>query len=292
MWALRRQVYEARCIGRYRLVSQLARGGMGEVWLAHHTTLRRDVAVKILRTDQSPQALRRFEREVRATAELTHPNTVRIFDYGATDDGLWYYAMELLQGEDLARSVQRSGPMSAQRSVNVMLQACGALAEAHTHGIVHRDVKPENIFLCLSAGVHDFVKVIDFGVAKRNDDGQATALTHAGRWVGTPAYLSPEVALGGQADARSDVYGLGGVLYYLLSGSAPFGDTPAAQLLAAHISKQPVPPSERLGGAIDAKLEALVMRCLAKDPAARYADAGELCTALMHCLTSKPALAS
>jgi hypothetical protein len=283
MWALRRQVFEARSLGRYRLVRQLARGGMGEVWVAHHTTLRRDVAVKILRTDQqSENALRRFEREVQATTELTHPNTVRVFDYGATDDGLWYYAMELLEGEDLARAVRFHGPMSSRRTVHLMLQACGALSEAHARGIVHRDIKPENIFLCASAGVQDFVKVIDFGIAKLDDGGRSTAITNVGRMLGTPAYLSPEVALGGKADARTDVYGLGGVLYYLLTGCAPFEEIAATELIAAHVTKVPMLPSLRPDAVVDPKLEHVIMRCLAKDPAQRFAHAGELWTALME----------
>ncbi len=280
-WALRRQTFEARSVGRYRLVRQLARGGMGEVWLAHHTTLHRDVALKLLRSDRlSEVALRRFEREVQATTELTHPHTVRVFDYGATDDGLWYYAMELLQGEDLASAVQRGGPLPPRRALQLIMQVAGALAEAHAHGIVHRDIKPENIFLCRAAGVQDFVKVLDFGIAKREDGDQAVSITNTDRPLGTLAYLSPEVALGGSADLRTDVYALGGLLYFMLVGSAPFEGVPTSELVEAHVSKEPEPPSARLGTPLDPRLEQVVMRCLAKEPAARFADAGELLRAL------------
>ncbi|MFT3925864.1 MAG: serine/threonine-protein kinase [Myxococcales bacterium] len=280
-WALRRQAFEARSVGRYRLVRQIARGGMGEVWIAHHITLRRNVALKLLRSDRlSDVALKRFEREVQATCELTHPNTVRVFDYGATDDGLWYYAMELLEGLDLASSVQRDGPMAEKRALQLMLQVSGALAEAHARNIVHRDIKPENIFLCQTGGNQEFAKVLDFGIAKRSDGDQP--ITHSDRLLGTLAYLSPEIALGGQADARTDVYGLGGVLYYALVGGAPFDGVPASQLVAAHISQTPALPSVRLQRGIDPRLEEIVMRCLEKKPTERFAHSGELYAALAN----------
>jgi tRNA A-37 threonylcarbamoyl transferase component Bud32 len=279
VWALRRQIFEARCLGRYRLVRPLASGGMGEVWLAQHATLRRQVAIKILRTDRlSEVALRRFEREVHATTELTHPNTVRVFDYGVTDDGLWYYAMELLEGQNLAQCVHTEGAMPECRAVHLVLQASGALAEAHQRGIVHRDVKPENLFLCTAGGLQDFLKVIDFGIARRHDPNAAA--TQADRVLGTPAYVSPEVALGGHADARSDVYGLGGVLYFLLTGCTPFHEVPEDQLLRAHVSREPTTPSQRRDQAIHPELEQITLRCLAKNPAERFAHAGELWEAL------------
>ena len=257
VWALRRQVFEARSIGRYRLVKRLGQGGMGEVWQAHHAGLRRDVAIKILRSDRSrqPDALRRFEREVQATAELRHPNTIRIFDYGATDDGLWYYAMEHVDGEDLARRVSRDGPLPVRDAIRIGIQAARALAEAHVHGIVHRDVKPHNILVTQAGGERDFVKVVDFGIARRLD--QDGGLTREGWIGGTPSYISPEAAQGRPADTRSDVYGLGAVLHFLVTGE---------------------PPAARR--AIDPPLGAIVARCLEADPAARYRDAGELADAL------------
>ncbi len=169
MWALRRQVFQARSFGRYRLIRRIGAGGMGEVWAAHHNALKRDVAVKILRpeTRGDASAIARFEREVRATAELRHPNTVRVFDYGATEDGLWYYAMELLEGRDLHAIVTQDGPLDPVRAARLIRQAAKALAEAHARGIVHRDIKPENLFVTsVGGGEGEFIKVLDFGLAK------------------------------------------------------------------------------------------------------------------------------
>ena len=204
VWSLRRQIYEARNLGRYRLKRRLASGGMGDVWVAYHPGLKRDVAVKLLRSDaqeRSPDAAARFEREVRATAGLVHPNTIRVFDCGTTDDGLLYYVMELLEGENLAVHVERWGPMPPARAIHVIGQAARALAEAHELGIVHRDVKPENLFLTSLGGEHDFVKVLDFGIAKMKTAD--SAMTGTGWVLGTPAYMSPEAAAGMEADARS-----------------------------------------------------------------------------------------
>jgi serine/threonine-protein kinase len=284
VWSLRRQVFEARSLGRYRLKRRLAAGGMGDVWLAYHSGLKRDVAVKVLRPDaieRSPSALARFEREVRATTELLHPNTVRIFDCGTTEDGLWYYVMELLEGETLAEHVGRVGPLTPARAIHIVGQAARALGEAHEHGIVHRDVKPENLFLTSLGGEHDFVKVIDFGIAKvRNAD---TTMTDTGSILGTPAYISPEVAMGQPADARSDVYGLGTVLYYLVSGRPPFDADTAGAVLLAHVRERPALPSQVLGRQLPTDLEEVVMRALEKDPARRYATAADFALALASC---------
>ncbi|HLK39627.1 MAG TPA: serine/threonine-protein kinase [Polyangiaceae bacterium] len=287
VWSLRRQVFEARSLGRYRLKRRLATGGMGDVWVAYHPGLKRDVAVKILRPEQqerSGSALGRFEREVRATAELMHPNTVRVFDYGATEDGLWYYVMELLQGETLAEHVARIGPLPTPRAVHIVGQAARALAEAHDRGIVHRDVKPENLFLTSLGGEHDFVKVIDFGIAKVQS-ANAT-MTDTGWVLGTPAYMSPEVASGDVADARSDVYALGAVLYFLLCGHPPFEAENAAAVIFAQVHESVKPPSDSLGRPIPSDVEAVVMRALEKEPAARYANAAELALALASCTTA------
>jgi serine/threonine-protein kinase len=284
VWTLRRQVFEARSLGRYRLKRRLAAGGMGDVWAAYHPALKREVAVKILRPEQqerSTSALARFEREVHATAELVHPNTVRVFDYGVTEDGLWYYVMELLEGETLAEHVVRLGPLSAPRAVHIVGQAARALAEAHERGIVHRDVKPENLFLTSLGGEHDFVKVLDFGIAKvESSDG---TMTRTGNVLGTPAYISPEVATGKNADARSDVYGLGGVLYFLLSGRPPFEAETAGGLIFAHVNERVASPSSILGQPIPRDIEAVVMRALEKDPGARYSTAAEMALALANC---------
>jgi serine/threonine-protein kinase len=285
IWSLRRQIFEARNLGRYRLKRRLASGGMGDVWVAYHPGLKRDVAVKILRDDhrnESDNAVRRFEREARATAELLHPNTIRVFDYGSTEDGLLYYVMELLEGETLGAHVERLGPLPPARAVHIMGQAARALAEAHERGIVHRDVKPDNIFLTSLGGEHDFVKVLDFGIAKITSDAEA-AMTGTGFMLGTPLYMSPEVLGGEQADARSDVYALGACLYYLLCGKPPFdGDSPSSVILG-HLSRTPLSPSIYLRTPLSEELEDIVMRALQKDPRERYSSAAEFALALANC---------
>jgi serine/threonine-protein kinase len=284
VWSLRRQIFEARSLGRYKLKKRLAAGGMGDVWMAYHPSLKRDVALKILRPDaleRSASALSRFEREVRATSELMHPNTVRVFDYGATEDGLWYYVMELLEGETLAQHVTRLGPLAPARALHIVGQAARALGEAHERGIVHRDVKPENLFLTSLGGEHDFVKVIDFGIAKLQSAD--VTMTDTGAVLGTPAYISPEVAMGKAADARSDVYGLGTVLYFLLCGKPPFDGDTAGAVIFQHVHERPASPSRVLGRQLPADVEIVVMRALEKDPAARYETAAELAFALAGC---------
>jgi serine/threonine-protein kinase len=287
VWAVRRQLFEKRNLGRYRLKHQLDKGGMGEVWVAHHQDLRRDVALKILRLDVKDRevAVARFEREARAQSELSHPNTVRVLDYGVTSDGLWFYAMELLHGENLARLVRREGPLPAARVVHLVAQAARALAEAHGRGIVHRDIKPENLFVTALGGEADFVKVLDYGIAKvmrQDGDDESVTLTQEGWMGGTPAYMSPEAASMKPTDSRSDVYGLGGVLYFALTGHYPFEGNANAMLLG-HMHLEPARPSERLGKLVPVQLEEVVMRCLQKDPDARYAHAGELAAALAAC---------
>jgi serine/threonine-protein kinase len=279
-WSLRRQLFEARSIGRYRLVKRIGRGGMGEVWSALHPGLKRHVAMKILeplrrRDPVDPVALRRFEREVRATSELEHPNTVRIFDYGVTGDGLWYYTMELLSGMDLSQLVAREGALSISRAVRVVGQAARALGEAHARGIVHRDVKPENLFITQAPEHPDFVKVLDFGIAKLMRDDAETGLTAEGWIGGTPAYMSPEVAAGRTADARADVYALSAVLYFTLTSRAPFEGPNVQAVLSAQLLQQPEPPSTKLGKPLPAELEAFILRNLSKDPERRCQDAAE-----------------
>jgi serine/threonine-protein kinase len=285
VWSLRRQVFEARNLGRYRLKRRLAAGGMGEVWVAYHPSLKRDVAVKILRNEvqmQSENAVPRFEREARATADLQHPNTVRVFDYGATEDGLLYYVMELLEGETIAEHVERVGPVSPARAVHIIDQAARAISEAHERGIVHRDIKPENLFLTSLGGEQDFVKVLDFGIAKiaEAEDGN---ITRTGWMLGTPLYMSPEVVSGGAADAQSDVYALGAVLYFMLCGKPPFDSPNPGALVFAQVHRAATPPSERLGRPLPVDLEALIMRSLQKDPADRYVSATEFVRALASC---------
>jgi serine/threonine-protein kinase len=284
---LRQEAAEARKLGQYRLRRRLGTGGMGEVYLAEHVLLRRPCALKIIRPERAgdPQHLARFEREVRATAALTHPNTVQIFDYGHTEDGTFYYVMEYLPGLTLDLLVQEHGPLPPARTVHVLRQLCEALGEAHAHGLVHRDVKPGNVMLCERGGAHDVVKLLDFGLVippARNPDEK---LTQEGAVTGTPAYLSPEQAGGSEdLDARSDIYSLGALAYFLLTGRAPFADRSALQMLAAHLYEKPQPLTEHHPD-VPADLEAVVLRCLAKDRGSRFPDAASLDAALAKCQT-------
>jgi eukaryotic-like serine/threonine-protein kinase len=281
-WALRRQVFEARSLGRYKLKTRIGAGGMGEVWRAYHNGLKRDVAVKILRTElvrDARAATLRFEREVRATTELSHPNTVRILDYGVTDDGLWYYVMELLAGENLAQLVAREGALPQPRAVHIIAQAARALAEAHGKGIVHRDLKPENLVLTEAGGEFDFVKVVDFGIAKLAKGEADATLTAVDGVIGTPLWLPPEGFTGKPIGPAGDVYALGAVLHLLLSGRAPFERSTLVALASAKLS-EPAPP---LPSDVAPDLAAVVVRCLMKSPSERYANAAELAVALSAC---------
>ncbi len=283
--SVRHEAYEAGVLGRYTLKRRLGVGGMGEVWIAHHRTLRQDVALKVLRPElgSSDQAVARFEREVMATTRLTHPNTIRVMDHGVTDDGLWYYAMELLAGCDLGQLIRDEGAQPPERVIRLVRQACGSLAEAHAMGFVHRDIKPANLFLASLGGVEDVVKVLDFGIAKVSRDLEDTRLTRDDAVAGTPLYVAPEAIRGDEVDARSDVYSLGCVMYTLLAGREPFEGSQTITLLMQHVNLEPEPPSAKRGSALPADLEAVVMRCLAKDPAGRFADAAALEQALTAC---------
>jgi serine/threonine-protein kinase len=279
--AVRRQLRE---LGRYRLTRRLGAGAMGEVYLAEHTLLRRPCAVKLIRpsaTDDDRQVAR-FEREVRATAALTHPNTVEIYDYGRAEDGTFYYAMEYLPGLTLDQLVSRHGPLPAARVVHLLRQVCGALAEAHGVGLIHRDIKPANIIVCTRGGVHDVVKLLDFGLVwLANAEGGK--LTQDGAIAGTPEYISPEQAEGTEAfDGRSDIYNLGAVAYFLLTGRPPFRKATALQLLYAH-AHEPVAPISAIRRDIPAELQAVVLRCLEKDRGRRYQHVRSLDRALADC---------
>lgn len=278
LWTTRRQIFEARKLGRYRLEARIGEGGMNEVWLARDEALRRPVALKVLRTGGATDArtIARFEREARAMSALASPNTVRVYDFGASDDGLSYIAMEYVDGLDLARLVRATGPLPATRAVHVGVQLCRSLAEAHGAGIVHRDVKPANVMVTRTGDAHDLVKVLDFGIARVMEGTESTHTTMAG----TPAYMAPEVWCGDPVDARSDIYSIGATLYFLLAGSPPFESGDRASLLGAHMQASPEAIERRRGEAIPAALEAAVLRCLAKRPADRFASARELADAL------------
>ncbi|HEX3997399.1 MAG TPA: serine/threonine-protein kinase [Pirellulales bacterium] len=282
---LRREAFEARQFGQYRLKKLLGAGGMGEVYLAEHQLLKRPCAIKVIRANKAadPHALARFHAEVRATAKLTHWNTVEIFDYGSTTDGTFYYVMEYLPGLSLSDLVERFGPLPAERVIHLLEQTCDALAEAHSAGLIHRDIKPGNIFAAQRGGIYDVAKLLDFGLVKPIVPLDGANLTVAGTITGSPLYMAPEQAGNDhKPDARSDIYSLGAVAYYLLAGQPPFDSKNAIKVLAAHLHEPVVPPSHHRAE-VPADLEAVVMRCLAKDPDHRFSSAGALARALADC---------
>ncbi len=287
IYGLGREVAKARAMGSYQLEERLGQGGMGEVWRAKHRLLARTAAIKLIRPTLadsagggvSEQARQRFEREAQAIARLRSPHTVDLFDFGIADDGAFYYAMELLEGLDADALVRRFGPVPAERAVYLLRQICHSLSEAESCGLVHRDVKPSNIFLCRYGEDYDFVKVLDFGIVKTSHDGpdMPTALTGENMIQGTPAFMSPEQALGtANIDGRADIYSVGCVAYWLLTGQLVFvADTPTAMLMQ-HIQSAPPPPSSRSEMVISPSLDRVVLSCLAKDPAQRPQSAKEL----------------
>ncbi len=284
---LQHEAYEARRLGQYVLRRKLGSGGMGEVYLGEHTLLRRRCAVKLVRSDQAgdPTNLSRFEREVQAMATLTHWNTVEIYDYGRAEDGTFYYVMEYLPGLSLQQLVEQYGPLSPERAVHFLRQVCAALQEAHSIGLIHRDIKPSNVIVCERGGVYDVAKLLDFGLVHGLGPalGQnADRLTVQGTILGSPPYMSPEQASGKEADARTDIYSLGVVAYFLLSGQAPFVRDTAMEMLMCHVY-EPVPPLTDLRPDLPADLLEVVMRCLEKNPAKRFADVESLEQALSQC---------
>ena len=258
---------------------------MGEVYLAEHQLLKRPCAVKLIRPGDAtdPRALERFEREVRLTATLSHPNTVEIYDYGRAEDGTYYYVMEYLPGLSLAELVERHGPLPPGRVVYLLRQVCGALREAHAAGLIHRDIKPSNIFAARRGGMDDVAKLLDFGLVLPAATVRAAHLSGEGQILGTPLFMSPEQATGGrELDERSDIYSLGAVAYYLLTGRPPFDGEDGIAVMIAH-ARDPVVPPSRVRAGIPEDLERVVLRCLAKDPAERFPDAESLERALARC---------
>jgi serine/threonine-protein kinase len=282
---LRKEVHDAKQYGQYQLLSKLGSGGMGDVFLAEHVLMKRPCALKLIRSEAAadPTALARFEREVRTTASLTHPNTIEIYDYGHTDDGTFYYVMEYLPGLSLHQLLAEFGPLPPGRVIYLLRQACSALAEAHVAGLIHRDLKPGNLHISERGGLCDFVKVLDFGLVKMVHPPSDTQLTADHVVSGTPLYMAPEQALADpDLDARSDLYALGAIAYHMLTGQPPFpGDNPMAVMIA-HTSQE-VPPFSRHRANVPDDLQQVVLRCLAKSPADRYADAKELEQALAAC---------
>ena len=288
---LRSEVFAARQLGQYRLKQRLGSGGMGEVYLAEHQMMKRPCAVKLIRPEKAgdPRMLARFEREVRATAKLSHWNSIDIYDYGRTADGTFYYVMEFLPGHNVGEIVEEYGPIPGARVVYLMDQVCSALNEAHGIGLVHRDIKPANIFCAYRGGVFDVAKLLDFGLAKPSIEGNGEMqLTMEGTVTGSPLFMSPEQARGeDRVDARSDIYSLGAVMYYLLSGQPPFmADNPLKVIIAQ--ASQEVVPLRQINPEIAVELEEIVMRCLEKDADHRFQDVASLQRALRDVVLDEP----
>ena len=290
IYGLREEARAAQKLGQYTLEEVIGEGGMGMVYRASHAMLRRPTAIKLLAPERAgTEALERFEREVQLTSQLTHPNTVTIFDYGRTADGVLYYAMELLEGATVEDVVELDGPQPAARVVHVLEQVAGALGEAHGIGLIHRDVKPANIVLCHQGGEHDVAKVVDFGLVKQLDErGPGAGVSQEGTISGTPLYMAPETLTNPNGgSACSDLYALGAVGYYMLTGEHVFeGDTVIA-VLGHHMHTPPVPPSVRLGDSVPEDLERVILDCLAKDPADRPQSARELRRRLEACVVPR-----
>jgi serine/threonine-protein kinase len=301
---LRQEVLAARQFGQYQLKGLIGQGGMGEVHLAEHLLLLRPCALKLIRAEltNDPQAPIHFEREVRAMAGLTHPNTVEIFDYGHTAEGTFYYVMEYLPGLSLEQLVDRYGPLEPGRAVHLLRQVCAALEEAHGVGLIHRDIKPSNVLVCERGGIPDVAKLLDFGMVRAlapNRDGQASTADHASgcpvseplplpsSWEkmpsGTPDFMSPEQARGVEnLGATTDVYSLGATAYFLLTGKPPFAKGQTTQVLDALLT-QPAPPLTNLRPDFPDDLQKVILRCLEKEPARRYPDVIQVEQALTSC---------
>ncbi len=277
---------EACSLGPYQLRERIGTGGMGEVYLAEHQLLKRLCAIKLIHPGRAaePQVLARFEREVRATARLSHPNTIEIYDYGRTEDGTLYYVMEYLPGLNLAELVERYGPLPPGRAIHLLRQACQALLEAHAEGLIHRDIKPANIFAAYRGGRYDVAKLLDFGLVKPLPGIQEAPVQVSQDHVitGSPLYMSPEQVLGDPTDPRSDLYSLGAVAYFLLTGQPPFPGVNVVRVMLAH-AHNAVPPLTRHRPDVPADLEGVILRCLAKNPADRFPDAACLERALAAC---------
>jgi hypothetical protein len=286
---LGKQVSRAREMGSYRLADRIGSGGMGEVWRAYQRLLARPAAIKLIHPgrgsnggESSATAIARFRREAQAAASLRSPHSIQLYDFGVTRDGRFYLVMELLEGIDLETLIRRFGPQPPSRVVHLLLQACESLAEAHASGLVHRDIKPANLHLCRLGLAYDFVKVLDFGLAKRGSGESAqTLLTAPETTTGTPAYMPPELASGDSVDGRSDLYSLGCVGYFLLTGKLVFEGENALRMILQHIQNEPVAPSIRSGLPIPAELDRVILHCLAKDPTARPASATALAEELL-----------
>jgi hypothetical protein len=280
-----RAAVRAQKLGQYSLEEKIGAGGMGEVYRARHAMLHRPTAVKLLHPDKATTAsIARFEREVQMTSQLCHPNTIEIYDYGRTPEGVFYYAMEFLDGMTLDALVREAGPQPEGRVIHILRQVCGSLNEAHGTGLIHRDIKPANIVLNKRGGQYDVVKLLDFGLVKAVDSRKEIEATSPNMLAGTPMYLPPEaIERPDSVDARSDLYAVGAVGYFLLTGKPVFEGKTIMEVCTQHVRSQPVLPSQRAGRSISGDLEEMILRCLAKSPDDRPQSAKELSELLSNC---------
>ncbi len=284
----RQAVLKAKRLGQYRLEEKIGAGGMGVVYRGHHDMLRRPTAIKLLDVEKTtPETIARFEREVQLTSQLCHPNTIAVYDYGRTPEGVFYYAMEYLDGINLEELIREYGPLPEGRVIFLLRQVCGSLAEAHGIGLIHRDIKPANMIVSQRGGMADVVKLLDFGLVKAIDSEKQVALTAAEALTGTPLYLSPEaIESPDRVDARSDLYAVGAVGYYLLTGTPVFEGSSVVEICMQQVKTAPVPPSERRGKPVAEDLQTVLLTCLEKDPHKRPQTARELLSLLQNCVNA------
>ncbi len=272
-----------RLFGDYTITRKLGEGGMGAVYLAQQDVIRQEIAVKVLHTRaaSSSEIIERFNREARVISLLSHPNIIRVFIFGRTENGLMYMAMEYVAGTSLREHVQAHGMPDELTSIKIIKQMCSALAEAHDLSIVHRDLKPDNVLLTEFRGEKNFVKILDFGIAKITDtQAEEKQLTQAGIVYGTPEYLSPEQAQAKPLDHRTDLYSLGVMLYELITGQVPFQAASAVQILTAHVFNEPQPPSQVSQKPVSPTMENIILKAMSKDPNNRFQSALEMFRAL------------
>ncbi|UCF40497.1 MAG: serine/threonine protein kinase [Gemmatimonadota bacterium] len=283
LYHMRLSLHQAQRLGNYLIKGELGGGGMGQVYIAEHALMSRPTALKVLKAPpgEADAWLARFEREVRLSAGLSHPNTITVYDFGRSGRDTFYYAMEYLEGLNLEELVMRFGPVAPERAVFILTQVCGSLTDAHERGIMHRDIKPSNIHLTCRGGLYDYVKVLDFGLAKPINPDHTPKVTKTGMFLGTPQYVAPEIASGSDGvDGRADLYGLGGVAYWMLVGRPAFEATTSAALIREQLNTYPRRPAELSELAIPPALDHIIMRCLEKNPDDRFATAAELEAAL------------